>query len=684
MNKRFDFPLAAMAAALLAAFGPACAQQNDELDWLTKPSSTVAVGIGYLNKDAPQFGRYTGIRDEGIYGLLSVDLNKLNESTGTWIKFKGNNLGLENRDMRFSWERQGDWGYYVDYSQTPRFEPYTANTAVQGIGSGNLIIPTTKATNLTPTDLKLKREAVGVGFTKQMSGGFDLVVRVRNEDKDGARIFGRGTGTNAFEFTPEPVHSTTRQVEAILGYSGSQLQMSGIYYGTTYDNHNPALMMTGGGPLFNGTPPFNSISLPPDSQSHQLAIDGGYSFTPTTRGSFKLSYSRATQNDTFISGVPVAPGIAANGNLGGQVDTVLAQLGLSARPTSKLSVVADLRYEDRDDKTPVRAYAVSPVVTGLSTYNGENQPISVRTTAGRLEATYQLPAAFRVTSGIDYDVKERNTTAIRSVSFRDRTEETSYRIALKRAMSESVTGSIAYIRSERNGSDFLNNVLNGGGAGANFIAPLNLADRERDKVRLSLSWAPTNDFSLQLMADQTRDDYASRTAADYGLRDGSSQNYSVDASYAFADEWQATAWVSKNDTVANRATRISATNPWSSKLENNSNSVGFGLRGKLRAKWDVGADLSYSDISDKYQQQAISGSAVSSLPEVFTRLANLKLFATYALRENASVRFDYIYDRYTTNDWTWSSWNYSDGTYLAQPPRQYVSFFGITYIYRFQ
>ena len=684
MNKQMRFPLAAMAAALAAAFGPACAQEDAELAWLTRPSSTVAIGAGYLNKDAPQFGRYTGLRDEGAYGLLGVDLNRLDESTGTWIRFKGNNLGLESRDLRFTHERQGDWAYFLEYNAMPRYEPYTANTAVQGTGTPRLTIPGTAAAVETPVQLKMKREALGAGFTKQLGGGFDLVVRAKSEDKDGARIFSRGTGTNAFEFTPEPIHSTTRQLEAILGYSGPKLQMSAIYYGTAYDNHNTSLSLAGGNTAaFSGSNALSPISLPPGSQSHQLALDGGYSFTPSTRGSFKVAYTRATQNDTFISGVPLAAGIAPDGNLGGRVDTTLLQLGVSAHPLSRLSLVADLRHENRDDKTPVRLYTVTGVTPG-STFNGENQPVSVKTTSGKLEATYQFPSSLRLTGGIDYDVKDRNTSAVRSVSFRDRTEETSYRVALKRTVAETVTGSIAYIRSERNGSDFLTNVLNSGAAGVNLIAPLNLADRERDKVRLSLAWTPTNDLSLQFMADQTRDDYGTRTADRFGLRDGSSQNYAIDASYAFADEWQASAWISKNDTVANRAARISPTNPWSAKLENNSNSFGVGLRGKLRAKWEIGADLSHSDIGDKYRQQAIAGPAVASLPDVYTRLTNLKLFAAYPLRQNASIRFDYIYDRYSSNDWTWSNWNYSDGTFLTQAPRQSVSFFGITCIYRFQ
>ncbi len=690
MQKHISFPLAAIAAALLAAYGPASAQQNRDLDWLAAPHSTISVGAGYLSNDAPRFGLYNGMNEEGAYGLFKVDINKLDKADGTWIRFQGNNLELENRDLRFSHERQGDWGYTIDYSKTPRYEPYTVNTAVTGIGTPNLSIPTSAAAVETPQQLKMKREAVGMGFTKQLGHGFDLQVRARSEDKDGARIFGRGAGTNAFEFAPEPVHSTTRQLEAILGYADKKLQVSGIYYGTAYDNHNTALMLAGGGALLSS---FNPIALPPDSQSHQLALDGGYNFSPTTRGTFKLAYTRATQDDTFIQGVPLATGIAANGNLGGRMDTTQLQVGLTANPLTKLSLLADLRYEDREDKTPLRLYTTAGV-SPTSTYNGWYEPHSFKTTTGKLEATYHLPLAMRLTGGIDYVEKDRTAPDIRAVSFRDRTDETSYRLAIKRTMSETVTGAVAYIHSDRTGSAFLNNVLNCGAvtctsgtvtaSAVNLVAPLNLADRQRDKLRLSVNWQATETLSLQFMADQTWDDYSSRTADDYGLRDGRSKNYSIDASYAFNDEWQGTAWFSKNDTLANRATRTTPTAPWASTLLNNANSLGVGLRGNPTSKLELGMDLSHSEIADIYNLRAISGAPVSSLPDVFTRQSNVKLYATYALRKNTRLRFDYAYDRYSTNDWTWSSWVYSDGTYLSQRPYQNVNFFGVTWIYTFQ
>lgn len=677
-NKHLVFPLAAMTVALLAVYAPAFAEESDEVTQLTKPSSTIGLGLGYLSKDAPRFGQYSGVRDQGTYGLVDVDIVKRNDDTGTWFKLKGRNLGFDDREMRISHERQGDWGYFLDFSQTPRYEPYTANTAVTGIGTPNLAIPSNATPVEVPVQLKTKREAIGLGFTKQLGNGLDVQIRVRNEDKDGSRLFARGTtgGPGVFEFSPEPIHSTTRQLEATLGYTTERLQLSGGYYGTTYDNHNTALNFTGGNA---GLSSFNPIGLPPDNQSHQLFLTGGYSFTPTTRGTFKVAYAKATQDDTFVT-----PALSGNTNLGGRIDTTQVQMGLTARPIEKLSLLANLRYENRDEKTPVFRY--SNLATTTSTFNGDNEPRSIKTTNGKLEASYLLPMTFRLTGGIDYEEKERNSSQVRVVSHRDKTQETSYRAELRRSMSETVTGAIAYIRSDRDGSDFLTTVLNDGTAGSNLVAPLHLADRQRDKVRLSVNWTPLDALSLQFIADQTRDDYGQRTANALGIRDGKSKNYSIDASYAFSDAWQANAWISSNDNSSNQASAVGA-NPgqiWAANLSSKTNAYGIGMRGKLSAKLEVGADLSHTDIADEYQQQTITGAARTSLPEVSTRLTSVKLFGTYAVDKSSSIRLDYVYDRYISNDWTWSSWAYTDGSTLTQNPNQNVNFIGVSYIYKFQ
>ena len=48
------------------------------------------------------------MRDKGAYGLLDADIVKRDDETGTWLKLKATNLGLDNRDCAASYSRQGN------------------------------------------------------------------------------------------------------------------------------------------------------------------------------------------------------------------------------------------------------------------------------------------------------------------------------------------------------------------------------------------------------------------------------------------------------------------------------------------------------------------------------------------------------------------------------------------------
>lgn len=673
------FRLAAGAAAVLAALPMAHAANEDDVEGLTKPGSTVQFGIGYVDKDNARFGQYTGLNEKGGYGLLDADIVERDDATGRWLKFTGRNLGLDHRALRFEHEVQGNWGYYVDFVQTPRFEPYTANTAVTGIGTPNLTMPAS-GTAGPAFGLKTEREALGLGVHKYFSGSWQASVTFRNEEKDGARLWARGTtGANGFEFAPEPINSTTRQLEATLSHTGKRLQLTGGYYGTMFDNAYNGLSFTGGAAALAT---FTPIALPPDNQSHQVYLSGGYNFSPTTRGTFKLAYARATQDDLFITGanVPLAPGIG--NNLQGRVDTTQFQAGIAARPMPKLSLRASLRYDDRDDKTPVLRYNTLAVAT--STFNGDNEPRSIRTTAGKFEAGYSLPMSLRLTGALEYEEKKRSVSPVRIVSHRDTTEETVYRVELRRSISETVTGAVAILHSEREGSPFLLTTLNNGNAGSNIIAPIHLADRDRDQVRLSVNWQPSEPLSLQFRVDLSRDKYdGDRDGSGLGPREGEARNYAADAALSFSENWQGTAWLSRNQTDLDQASRTSGGQLWAAALTSVGDSIGLGLRGKPTSLIEIGGDLSLSDLEDTYLQQALTGPAIASLPNVNTKLTRVNLFAKYALQKKSGVRLDYVYDRFETDDWTWTTWTYGDGTRLTQAPLQKVSFIGASYYHRF-
>src|SRR5262249_2122803 len=149
-------------------------------------------------------------------------------------------------------------------------------------------------------------------------------------------------------FVPEPISSDHNQVEARLSYAVQQLRVSLGYYGSFYQNDFGSLTPTLPGTLFNpvGTQlPVSSrlaailgnpVALPPDNQAPHLDLTGVYLLGPSSTVNFKLGHSRALQSDNFLAaGLGGAP--AGVNDLGGRVDTTLAQVGFSARPLAKLS-----------------------------------------------------------------------------------------------------------------------------------------------------------------------------------------------------------------------------------------------------------------------------------------------------------------------------------------------------------
>jgi MtrB/PioB family decaheme-associated outer membrane protein len=683
--------IAATAAAVLAALPAAYAAEDEEIAALTRPESEVRLGAGVVDRDNRRFGQYTGMTEKGAYGLLDANIVRRDDATGTWLRFQGRNLGLDHRDLRFEHERQGSWGYFIEFGQTPRFEPYVPQTAVGGIGGNTLTVPTA-STPGGSQELKTERKTLGLGFDKHIGGPWGLQLRFKNEEKDGARLFGRGTTTGStFEFTPEPIDSTTRQWEAIVNYGGERLQLAGGYYGSMYENAYKGLFITGGSANLAG---FSPIALPPDNQSHQFYLSGGYQWTRTMRSTFKLAYGQATQTDDFLtpaelSPTPVVPGVP--GHLNGRVDTKLAQLGITAQPLPRLSLRASARYEDRDDKTPLFRYNNSAI--GTSTFNGDNEPRSVRTTAGTLEAGYRLPLAFRLKGGIDYEEKKRNTSPVRIVTHRDKTEETTVRAELRRALAESVTGAVAVAHSERTGSAFLVTTLNNGtpALSGNRVAPIHLADRGRDLLRLTADWQVTEPLSFQFRLDTARDNYDTIHELGIGPRKGEFRLYALDANWVVSQNWQATAWISSSAAEQEQAQHTgtgTAGLVWAAFLKNTDDSFGFGLRGKPSGVLEVGGDVSHSNLRDRFDQRRLNAlspaTVVAPLPDIGTRLTRIQLFARYALQKNSGVRLDYVHDRYTTNDWTWTGWRYADGTTLVEPPSQKVNLVGLSYYHRFQ
>lgn len=702
--RKLDFCPTALALAVLASFGAARAQTG-------AVEASVSVGAGGVSGDSADralFGQYNGLRTRGAIGLFGVEYSWRNEETGGSTRFEGINLLGETRELNFRWKKQGDWNFSAGYDELVRRDPNSVSTGA---------------------DLTIKRTSIGMSLAKTLSPRMQLDITLSSENKDGSRLFGIGmtcpsavapgcrgtTGTEtgwALLMLPEPINANHSQIEARLSYAGDKLRLNGGYYGSFYRNaygsFNPNVPASLNNPLGASLPLSaglqtilnQPVALPPDNQAHQLDVAGTYAFTPTTRLGFKLGRALATQHQDFAAaGLTGAP--AGVTNLGGRVDTTLAQVSLNSRPAPKLSLLAKLRYEDRDDRTPIAPYNIE----GTSTYTNRRLPSTkIR---GQLQASYQFSSEYRGTLGAEVESIDRGaitpTSAVAGISaLRLKTEETSIRAELRRRMSENVSGSISVTSSRRDGSNWLRDnsglgvteVTDAADPAAGFATAIfmpTLANRQRDKLKLLADWQPSESLSLQFSAQNGRDKFT--TPSPYGVRSARMNQLGLDATYAWSETWSLIGYASYGSETLRQARPAAAI----LSFDNTSAGFGLGLVGKPTAKINVGGSLSFINDRSIYAQSldptadgasvALLG-ATGGLPDIVFSQTLWKLFGRYELNKQSDLWLDLVHQRSRWTDWSWGyngvRFAYSDGTTVGQQPRQIVTFLGLRYVYRWQ
>jgi MtrB/PioB family decaheme-associated outer membrane protein len=686
-------------------------------------STTIDVGLGLVSGDSTEralFGQYNGLRNRSTAVTLGLDYSLRKESTSTWVDLQGSNLLGDTRELRLVWKNPGDWKLSASYGELVRNEPNAVNSGVMGIGSTQPQVVNLGggAGSGTDYDFRTKRTGLGLGLAKWITPALQFELDLKNEKKEGARLSGIGLncpsviaptcGANtgwAVLMLPEPVHANHSQVEARLNYALDKLRVSLGYYGSFYRNDNStfnpsmpgALNTTSNAALLGllGQP----LALSPDNQAHQFDLSGSFDFSKTTRGTFKLGRTVATQTSDFLAaGLVGAPtGVT---NLGGQVNTTTGKLGLSSRPLPQLSLLADLRYENRDDQTPIALYNTE----GIATYTNRNLPY--RKTNGKVQASWNFNSDYRGTIGADRESIDHGTfTATSAVSgisaLRQKTDETTVRADLRRKMAENVSGSIGVSSSKRSGSNWLkdNNGLGltevtnpsdpVAGLASTAIYMPSLADRKRDKIRLFSDWQASESLTLQLSAETGKDRFD--TPSVYGLRDTRMNQLSVDWGYTLSDNWALNGYLAQSVQNLNQA-RPAA---YVMAFDNKNLDVNFGVTGKLSSTFNVGGGLSFMNDRSVYAQTLDASATADSiallaasggLPDVVYRQTALKLFGKYTLDKASSVRVDLVHQRASMSDWAWAyegiPFTFSDGSTVLQKPTQSINFIGVSYSYQ--
>lgn len=727
MNTReqhYGFQQKILVLALLAAFGPAHA--DEDIDKLIKPDTfTISVGaagaLGTRN-DRSISGQYNGWSDTDSAALLDFEYVTREEETGTWTKAEGRNLGLDNRELRMSRDRQGVWKVYGEYNEQVRHDPRTLNTGMTAVGSIAPSINTLAVAGTgTANNLDIKRRSYNLGVEAWVNPGLMIEGSVKSESKEGAVRSGIGnycgpviagyrcaTSSGALLALAQPVNSTTLQMEAKANFSGNNYGVTVGYYSSMFRNDNGSMrvgaintnlvnlaggaVVPGSGVNTLGDLLLQPLSLSPDNDAYQLYVSGNYAFTPSTHGTAHYALTHATQSENFAS-AGIAAGAGLPNSLNGVVDTTVAQMGLTSRLLPQLNALANVRFEDVADGTPKALY-------GGTYINPNNSSQKVNSKA---EVGYNFPENVRGTLGVDYNWVKRHVPAVGSTdlvipagsltSIREQTNELTYRAELRKAFTESMSGSFALMQSLRNGTHWINL----GSTTAAYpntyqplrwvdaynvtgIFPTNMMDRRRDKVRATMDWTASEKLSLQMSLENAQDVYSAPTTT--GLHSGDMVAAAIDASYAVSDNWKATAYLNYSEQLINQ----NHSGGYVARVLNTTGSAGLGVAGKVSGKLQIGADLSYLNDLTGYGLNSGNTAPAGSLPDVSYHVLALKLFGKYALDTKSDIQVDLVHQNIGFDEWTWASsgvpFAYSDNSTVSMQPNQNVTYLGVKYVYR--
>ncbi len=729
-NQPSGFQQTLVALAMLAAFGPARAG-DDALDKLTKPDVfTVSAGGAAASgnsKDRSIAGQYRGWGNNDVAAQLDFEYVQRQEETGSWTTAQGRNLGLDNRELRFSRDQQGVWKASAEYNEQVRRDPRNLNTAMQGVGSTQPTVNALAATGTGSTsNLDIKRRGYTLSAEAWVSPNLMLEGNVKSVNKEGNRLSGIGGycspglpgarcaaaqgALGALLPLVEPTKSTTLQIEAKANLIGSGYSLTLGYYGSAFRNDsgslrfspftgtlfdlNAASFAPGSGANSLGDLLTQPVALAPDNESYQIYLDGNYALTPTMRATFNYSVTHSSQKQSFAA-MGLNPGAALPASLNGVLDTTRAQLGVTARPLPKLSLLANIRYEDVADKTPKALYS--------DTYINPNN--SSRKANGKAEISYLFPDSWRGTFGVDYNWVKRYVPPVGSAdlvipatsltSVRQYTNEWAYRAELSKPLSETLNGSVAVKQSYRNGSRWINlgntttlypntyQIMRDGDVySVTGVFPTSMLDRKRESVRAMLDWAATASLSVQFTLEQGRDTYTSLSTT--GLHNTGVFAAGLDASYAMSDTWKANAFVN----YAEQGLDMNHSAGYILRATNTTASLGWGVVGKLSGKLEVGGDISYLSDLTGYGLGSGSSATPGSLPDVRYRVLGLKLYGNYALDTKSDVRVDLVHQTSHLQDWAWSGagvpFAYSDNSTVVMQPNQSVTYLGVKYVYKFK
>ena len=650
--------LAALGA--LAITGAAWAQDTSQWKCSSCPypkgtTGSVDAGALYVSDKSQKFGDYTGLDNKGAYLDVGGNLSRRGDD-GYWADLWGRDLGLDSRQLYGESGREGRYTLRVGYSEIQRNLSEGASTPFLGSGGSVLGLPAgypaadtssmPLATTLQPFDLGYKYKRLDLGGTIVGGREWSYTINLHHDEREGNRPTSGSFFSTAAQFAA-PVHEKTEQGEIGVAYATKKLQATLSYHVSSFRNDDTGV--TWPNPFFPAVAGATTgqLALAPDNLFQQVRATAGYDITPTMRLTGELAYGRLTQDDAFLpatQNAALAPTVLPlpSQSLGGRVDTYNGGLKLTATPTAGLKLIGSYDHDQRDNRTPVRAF---PIVTTDMIATGAtrtNTPFSYKLDRFKAMGDYagSLPWNTRLTGAVEYEQRER--------SYQEVVKTREWTVWGKAAAqpTEKLTTSLKLAHSWRDNSTYgtaywfyVENPL---------MRKFELADRNRDSAEVHLDYAISEKISLGLSADVADDVY---NHSPIGLTGSRSANLALELSAAIDEKTRARGFVQTQRVSSDQnGSQSFSVMDWHGYVKDKFDTLGAGIKHTaIPNKLDLGADVTFSRSRSDTTVNTVLGAP--PFPTATTTLDSVTFHGLYKLKDNLSILGGLTFEHYDSADW---------------------------------
>lgn len=671
----------------------------------------VDLGLGYINADNQQFGRYSGLYDEGWYLDLNLDyLSWASDEKGTnYIGFSAQDLGLETRSANIELGRLLDYRFEFMYDQQYQYNG-TALTPFTTTGSRRLLLPAgwvsgantsdmSGLANLDNYDLEQKREILALRFKKRFDEMWSFDSRFQNEDRTGTDTLGAAhylDGSNGHAvLLPAPVDYNEQQLDLSAHMRGKKGSVELRYHFSQFENSKDFLIWqnpydAGFGVDVDYPNGEGMMGLAPSNDLHQFRVLGQYLFSDRLRGLVDASYSLASQNEDYLpytvnSNLLVAES-QPRSSLDGEVVTTTLNARVFHRTSQRLTLRGTYQYEDRDNTSPRDGYLY---VRGDSADQPEskftlyNRPTSrTRNTFG-LEANYRFQGRGRLIASYQYEEVARHNAAV------EKTKEDRVKVAVNAHGTTGASARFDVTYGERRASTYNwdqsyyalldAELINETPATQRYnnhpqLSQYYLADRDQLQVKMNIALGSDNLWQHNLDVAWNYDDYDVHNETTLGLERSEYTNLTFSSSYFGSEDVTLTGYYALGLNRYKQRGRAflggleknafvvvppypQASDPerdWVTRATDWSHALGVNTQWVVvKDKLDYELDFQFVDTASEQDFSTYGADDLYGvdLPDNASRVHHITFSANYQINKEMSAAFQYQYYRYDVDDW---------------------------------